>query len=142
MKHLGLLLFGTLLLGLSGISCETPANSDPAYGAEVAGLSGSSAAGAQPGEPGSVQVQNGRTNAATVNSPSSNAPGGQPLDTEPEAEPREGELEMAALSMAYPQRIRDLAFRDGDWALRIDETWYYWAKGRLLPEELRDRWEE
>jgi hypothetical protein len=26
--------------------------------------------------------------------------------------------------------------------LRIDETWYYWAKGRLLPEELRDRWEE
>jgi hypothetical protein len=142
MKLHGLLLFSALLLGLSGISCETPADSDPASAAEIAGLSGSSTAGAQPGGLGSAQVQTGRTNAATVNSPASEEAGRQPLDAEPEAELPEGKLEMAALSMAYPQRIRDLAFRDGEWALQIDETWYYWANGRLLPEELRDRWEE
>ena len=140
MKHLGLLLLSTLLLGLFGTSCETPANSGPAYAAEVVGLSGSSSTGAQPGGAGPARATG--TNATGVNSPASKAADGQPVDAEPAADLREGELEMAALFMAYPQRIRDLVFRDGDWALRIDETWYYWAKGRLLPEELRDRWEE
>jgi hypothetical protein len=49
---------------------------------------------------------------------------------------------MEALARAYPQRIQDLTFRNDDWTLRIDDTWYYWARGRLLPEQLRDRWEE
>jgi hypothetical protein len=142
MKHLGLLLFSVLLLGLSGISCETPANSDSGYAVEVAGLSGSAATGANNGRTGSAQTPAGRPKAAAADSPALNDAAGRPLNAEPAAEPREGELEMAALSTAYPQRIRDLALRDGDWAFRIDENWYYWAKGRLLPEELRDRWEE
>jgi hypothetical protein len=142
MKHLGLLLFSVLLPGLFGASCETPANPDPPYTAEVTGLSGSSTAGEHFGGAGSARPPAGGADAAAVNPPASKAAPGQPPDAEPAAGPREGELEMAALYTAYPRRIRDLAFREGDWALRIDETWYYWAKGRLLPEELRDRWEE
>jgi len=49
---------------------------------------------------------------------------------------------MAALARAYPDRIEEVAFRIDDWAVRIDDSWYYWAQGRLLPEELRDQWEE
>jgi hypothetical protein len=71
-----------------------------------------------------------------------NPDAGQPLDSQPAQMRREGEMEMAALARAYPQRIQDLAFRSDDWALRIDDTWYFWAQGRLLPEKLRDRWEE
>ena len=49
---------------------------------------------------------------------------------------------MAALARAYPDRIDQVAFREDDWALQLGDTWYFWAHGRLLPEELRDRWEE
>jgi hypothetical protein len=53
-----------------------------------------------------------------------------------------GEAEMKALALAYPDRIGEVSLRGDDWAVRIDDTWYYWAQGRLLPEELRHRWEE
>jgi hypothetical protein len=53
-----------------------------------------------------------------------------------------GEREMKALALAYPGRIAEVARRDGDWALRIDQTWYYWSRGRLLPAELRERWND
>ena len=53
-----------------------------------------------------------------------------------------GRGEMKALALAYPDRIAELAFRGDEWAIRIDDTWYYWAHGRLLPAELRHRWEE
>jgi hypothetical protein len=46
-----------------------------------------------------------------------------------------------ALAQAYPQRGLEAAWRDGDWAVRVDDTWYYWAQGRLLPSELRAQWE-
>lgn len=49
---------------------------------------------------------------------------------------------MKALALAYPERIAEVAFRNADWALRIDGNWYFWAHGRLLPEELRQSWEE
>lgn len=45
-----------------------------------------------------------------------------------------------ALAAAYPDRIREAARRDGDWAVRIEDTWYFWAGGRLLPEPLRAEW--
>lgn len=53
-----------------------------------------------------------------------------------------GEMEMKALARAYPERIIETAYRKGDWALRIDDTWYYWAEGRILPEEQRNAWIE
>lgn len=53
-----------------------------------------------------------------------------------------GEQQIKALAIAYQDRIAEVAFRRDDWAVRVDDTWYYWAHGRLLPEELRQRWEE
>ena len=49
-----------------------------------------------------------------------------------------GAREIAAMAAAYPERITAAAVRDGEWALEMDGTWYYWAEGRLLPDELRD----
>ena len=54
--------------------------------------------------------------------------------------PAPGEREMRALAASHPERIAEVAFRDGDWALRMDEVWYYWAKGRVLPEAERESW--
>jgi len=42
-----------------------------------------------------------------------------------------------ALATAYPHRISKAEFRDGDWAVLIYDTWYYFADGKFLPEELR-----
>ena len=53
-----------------------------------------------------------------------------------------GQAEMKALAQAYPDRITELAFRGDDWAVRIDDTWYCWAHGRLLPEKFRHRWKD
>ncbi|TVQ40289.1 MAG: M15 family peptidase [Spirochaetaceae bacterium] len=48
-----------------------------------------------------------------------------------------GRLEVRALAAAYPERIDETALRNEDWAARIDDTWYYWADGRMLPYEER-----
>jgi hypothetical protein len=141
MKQPGLLLSSIFLFALIGTSCETPAIPDARYSAKVADLSGSAAEGAQIREPGSAEVQSDGRGAAGY-STNSRPADGKPLDSGPADERREGELEMAALAQAYPERIEDFEFRNGDWALRIDDTWYYWAHGRLLPEELRDQWEQ
>ena len=43
---------------------------------------------------------------------------------------------MKALAAAYPQRIEKAEFRNGDWAVLLRGTWYYYAEGKLLPENL------
>lgn len=68
---------------------------------------------------------------------SENAPPGRPaLQRLP------GELEIHAMAEAYPDRVEQIALRSGEWALRMDGEWYYWADGRLLPREHRDAAEE
>lgn len=57
-------------------------------------------------------------------------------------EPLPGAEQVKALHASYPSRITRAEVRDGEWALEMDGTWYYWAKGRLLPESLRDRADE
>jgi hypothetical protein len=64
---------------------------------------------------------------------------------------RRAETVMKALSAAYPERLGRAEYRNGDWAVPLraagfsgttvppEETWYYYAEGRLLPEELRER---
>jgi hypothetical protein len=42
-----------------------------------------------------------------------------------------------ALALAFPRRVDRTDFRDGDWALHVSGTWFYWAGGRLLPESAR-----
>jgi hypothetical protein len=59
----------------------------------------------------------------------------------PEAGDPQAAAAVAALARAYPGRAREAAFRDGDWAVRVDDTWFYWAMGRMLPAELRAQWE-
>jgi len=39
-----------------------------------------------------------------------------------------------ALAEAYPRQIDKIEFRNGDWALLMRGTWYYYANGRILPE--------
>jgi len=53
-----------------------------------------------------------------------------------------GEREIRALAAAWPGRIAETAVRDGEWMLRVDDTWFAWANGRMLPEAERARWEE
>jgi hypothetical protein len=67
----------------------------------------------------------------------------------PQNDSRRAEEVTRALSAAYPDRIGAAAYKDGDWAVPVRnlysgdgtapaETWFYYAEGRLLPEELRD----
>jgi hypothetical protein len=56
--------------------------------------------------------------------------------------PRSGEREVRSLAAAWPDRIDEISVRHGEWMLRIDDAWYAWAHGRLLPEGHRDEWKE
>ena len=60
----------------------------------------------------------------------------------PAPEPTRAELVMRALREAYPDQIKAVEFRNGDWAILLrsasKETWYYYAEGRILPEDKRD----
>ena len=60
----------------------------------------------------------------------------------PDWESSSGRNELYALARAYPGRISKYEYRLGDWAVLIDDTWFYWARGRMLPESLRSRWAE
>jgi hypothetical protein len=42
---------------------------------------------------------------------------------------------MTALFRAYPGIIEKLEFRNGDWAILIRGSWFYYAGGRILPED-------
>jgi hypothetical protein len=50
-----------------------------------------------------------------------------------------GEAVMKALAAAYPDHISQATYRNGDWAVLLRGEWFYYAQGRLLPEELRSR---
>ncbi|MFW5693820.1 MAG: M15 family metallopeptidase [Alkalispirochaeta sp.] len=53
----------------------------------------------------------------------------------------DGFIHLRAYQTAYPERVEAVAFRDGDWTIRVNGTWFYWANGRLLPEKARAAWE-
>jgi len=57
-------------------------------------------------------------------------------------EPTRAERVMRALLQAYPNRIEKVEFRSSDWALLMDNTWYYFAGGRILPEHRIDHADE
>jgi len=44
---------------------------------------------------------------------------------------------MRALAQAHPQAITRVEFRNGDWAVLMRGTWFYYAQGRLLSEQNR-----
>jgi len=41
-----------------------------------------------------------------------------------------------ALFNAYPNQIERVEYRNGDWALLLRGTWFYYSDGRILPENL------
>lgn len=45
----------------------------------------------------------------------------------------EAEHVIRSFARAYPDKISEAAFRNGDWALRIGETWFYYADRKMLP---------
>lgn len=55
-------------------------------------------------------------------------------DSLPE-QPTRAELVMKALAQAYPRQIEKAEFRNDDWAVLLRDTWYYYAGGRILPED-------
>ena len=59
----------------------------------------------------------------------------QPSSSEPSREERVAR----ALVEAYPRRVLRAEYRNGDWAVLLRDTWFYYADGRLLPEGLRSR---
>jgi hypothetical protein len=60
--------------------------------------------------------------------PVSNPPDEQVIDR--------AEQVMKALFAAYPRQIERVEFRNGDWALLLRGNWFYYAGGRILPENL------
>jgi hypothetical protein len=57
-------------------------------------------------------------------------------------EPDRGERILKALAAAYPGRIGEAAFLNGDWTVTVYGERYYYSNGRLLPEEFREKAEE
>ncbi|MCL2264993.1 MAG: M15 family metallopeptidase [Treponema sp.] len=68
----------------------------------------------------------------------------QPVEETAAPEPTRAERVMRALHEAFPNQIVTVEFRNDDWALLLrnllqKETWYYYAEGRLLPEDKREQ---
>ncbi|MDR0539971.1 MAG: M15 family metallopeptidase [Spirochaetaceae bacterium] len=53
------------------------------------------------------------------------------------AAPSRAEQVMRALLKAHPKRIKDIAFVDGDWAVELNGDWYFYAEGKILPQDIR-----
>jgi hypothetical protein len=69
-------------------------------------------------------------------SPEAPVQAGGPVTERPA--PSRGESIMKALSAAYPDWVGPAELRNGDWAVSVRGSWFYYAGGRLLPEELRN----
>ena len=54
----------------------------------------------------------------------------------PEQEPSRAERITRALVKAYPGRVERAEFRGNDWAVLLRGTWFYYAGGRMMPENL------
>ena len=60
----------------------------------------------------------------------------EPLNEKPE--PSRAERVLNALLKAYPDKVEKVEFRNNDWAILLRDTWFYFAEGRLLPEDKRE----
>jgi hypothetical protein len=49
---------------------------------------------------------------------------------------------LLTFAKAYPDNIHDVQFLNGDWSMLVNGTRFYFAKGRFLPEELREQWKD
>ncbi|MCL2792506.1 MAG: M15 family metallopeptidase [Spirochaetaceae bacterium] len=49
---------------------------------------------------------------------------------------------MLTFAKAHPTKISGVEFMDNDWTMLVNGVRFFFAQGRFLPEELRDKWEE
>ena len=59
-----------------------------------------------------------------------------------EENPSRAEQVMKAISAAYSDRVGPAIYRNGDWAVSLGGQYFYYADGRMLPENLRHRVQE
>jgi hypothetical protein len=52
------------------------------------------------------------------------------------APPSRAEQVMNALLKSHPKRIKDIANTDGDWAVELNGKWFFYAEGKILPQNL------
>ncbi len=50
----------------------------------------------------------------------------------------DGKQAFDAFSAAWPGRFSKVERLDGDWAIRLDDQWFRWAGGRLLPVDVKN----
>lgn len=66
-----------------------------------------------------------------------------PLSPAPQMRPQiHARQVLEAYRRAYPDRIELISWQNDDWTIQVAGERFYWANGRLLPEDLRDRWQE
>jgi len=58
------------------------------------------------------------------------------------AQPTRAERIVKSLVQAYPDRIEKAEFRNNDWAVLLNGKWFYFASGRLLPEDMLEKIDE
>ncbi len=49
---------------------------------------------------------------------------------------------LEAYRRSYPDRVKAVAWQNDDWTIQVRGEVFYWAKGRILPEELRNKWQD
>jgi hypothetical protein len=74
--------------------------------------------------------------ALSVFSQGKKQPAPVPAPSQVEQTSDRAEQVMKALLAAYPRQIERVEFRNGDWALFLRGNWFYYASGRILPENL------
>ncbi len=52
----------------------------------------------------------------------------------------EARIVLEAYGRAFPDRVDEITWRDGDWTIKVNGHIFYWAQGRLLPEGERGAW--
>lgn len=52
-----------------------------------------------------------------------------------------GETALKSFQHTYPDAVKAVTVIDGDWTIQVGDRLFYWAEGRLLPPELREKQE-
>jgi hypothetical protein len=66
-----------------------------------------------------------------------------PLSSAPQIRPEiHARQVLEAYRRSYPDRIESVSWQNDDWTIQIQGELFYWANGRLLPEALREQWQE
>jgi hypothetical protein len=87
--------------------------------------------------------QSESVNRQNANPPHEIAAQTQPHERQERTEPSRAEQVMKAIAKAYPPQIAGPAiFQNGDWTVTIRGETFYFAEGRMLPENLKDKYAE